>query len=152
MNFTWAGGRLDYFLDTPMISYYITKNEYIGTGRKMEIKNIAGFLRVIKALSDRNRVKIVKLLQRRELCVCELQQALDVSQPTVSKHLKILEAAGLVTWRRQGLWVNYMVTGSAENPYATVLLANLRHWLEDDPEIRDLLRRLPEIHRDRICN
>ncbi len=52
-----------------------------------------GFIKVMKALSDPNRVKIVKLLQHREMCVCELQAALGVSQPTVSKHLRLLEDA-----------------------------------------------------------
>ena len=49
------------------------------------------FIKVMKALSDPNRVKIVKLLQHKMMCVCELQGALGISQPTVSKHLKILE-------------------------------------------------------------
>ncbi|MDD5533195.1 MAG: metalloregulator ArsR/SmtB family transcription factor, partial [Syntrophales bacterium] len=49
------------------------------------------FLRVAKALSDPSRLKILKMLQRKELCVCELQAHLGIAQPTVSKHLKILE-------------------------------------------------------------
>jgi ArsR family transcriptional regulator len=53
------------------------------------------FIKVMKALSDPNRVKLLKLLQKREMCVCEIQAALGISQPTVSKHLKILEGAGL---------------------------------------------------------
>ena len=54
------------------------------------------FVKVMKALSDPNRVKIIKLLQLKYMCVCELQGALKLAQPTVSKHLKILEEAGLV--------------------------------------------------------
>ena len=46
------------------------------------------FVKVMKALSDPNRVKIVKLLQQKVMCVCELQAALGISQPSVSKHLK----------------------------------------------------------------
>ena len=53
------------------------------------------FIKVVKALSDPNRVKIVKMLQHKSLCVCEMRAALGVAQPTVSKHLKILEEAGL---------------------------------------------------------
>ena len=52
------------------------------------------FLKVMKALSDPNRVKIIKLLQQKMMCVCELRGALQIAQPTVSKHLKILEEAG----------------------------------------------------------
>ena len=49
------------------------------------------FIKAMKALSDPNRVKIIKLLQRRVLCVCEIQEALGLAQSTASKHLKILE-------------------------------------------------------------
>jgi DNA-binding transcriptional ArsR family regulator len=51
------------------------------------------FIKIMKALSDSNRVKIIKLLQHKTMCVCELQAALNIAQPTVSKHLKILEDA-----------------------------------------------------------
>ncbi len=62
------------------------------------------FLKVMKSLSDPNRVKILKMLEQRNLCVCELQAALGLAQPTVSKHLKTLEEAGLVTFFKEGLW------------------------------------------------
>jgi ArsR family transcriptional regulator len=68
------------------------------------------FLRVMKALSDPNRVKIVKMLQHRSMCVCEMQAALDIAQPSVSKHLKILEEAGLVVSQKDGMWVNYYLS------------------------------------------
>ncbi|MGD8542738.1 MAG: metalloregulator ArsR/SmtB family transcription factor, partial [Desulfobacteraceae bacterium] len=76
------------------------------------------FIKVMKALSDPNRVKIVKLLQRRVLCVCEIQTALGLAQSTASKHLRILEEAGLVRFTKDGLWVNYRLTDGSENPYA----------------------------------
>lgn len=57
----------------------------------------------MKALSDLNRVKILKMLQHRFMCECELQAGLDIPQPTVSKYLKILERSGLVDFRRDGL-------------------------------------------------
>jgi len=109
------------------------------------------FIRVMKALSDPNRVKIVKMLQHKEMCVCELQNALQISQPSVSKHLKILEQAGLVDFRKDGLWVNYYLTNGMTSPYASALMGNLRHWLENDPEVEALKGRLPDIHRDAIC-
>ncbi len=106
----------------------------------------------MKAVSDPNRVKILKLLQRRELCVCEIQAAIGLAQPTVSKHLKILEDAGLVTFSKDGLWVNYRISDGSSSPYAAALLGNLRHWLEDDPEIRELINKLPELDREKICS
>lgn len=109
------------------------------------------FIRVMKAMSDPNRVKIVKLLQHRNLCVCEMRAALKIAQPTVSKHLKILEEAGLVESRKEGLWVNYHLTDGAGSAYAASLLGNLRHWLSDDAEIADLVGKLPSIHREEVC-
>mgnify|MGYP005851993255 CR=1 FL=1 len=53
------------------------------------------FTKVMKALSDPNRVRILKMLQHQSLCVCEMQAALNIAQPTVSNHLKVLEEAGL---------------------------------------------------------
>ena len=109
------------------------------------------FIKVAKALSDRSRVKIVKMLQHRSMCVCEIQAALELAQPTVSKHLKILEEAGLVTYSKSGLWVNYSLGDGKSNPYAATLLGNLKHWLESDPEVIDLTQRLPGIDREQIC-
>ncbi len=109
------------------------------------------FLRVTKALADASRVKIVKMLQHRSMCVCEIQAALELAQPTISKHLKILEEAGLVSYRKSGLWVNYSLADGQSNPYAATLLGNLRHWLENDPQIIDTVNRLPQINREQIC-
>jgi ArsR family transcriptional regulator len=105
----------------------------------------------MKALSDPGRVKIVKMLQRRPMCVCEIHTALDVSQPTASKHLKILEDAGLIDSRKEGQWVNYFLSDGSRSPYAATLLGNMKHWLEDEPAIVDLIERLPNIDRTVIC-
>ncbi len=109
------------------------------------------FIKVMKALSDPNRVKLVKMLQQRTMCVCEVQAALGISQPTVSKHLKILEGAGLVDRKKEGLWVNYSLTDGGRSPYAASLLGNLMHWLDDDPEIRDLIEKCETIRREDLC-
>lgn len=109
------------------------------------------FTRVMKALSDPSRIKIVKLLQHRTMCVCELQGILELAQPTVSKHLRLLEDAGLVESSREGLWVNYNLSNGAASPYVATLLGNLRHWLEDDPDIRSAVARLPFMNREELC-
>jgi ArsR family transcriptional regulator len=109
------------------------------------------FLKVMKALSDPNRVKIVKLLQQKMMCVCELRGALKIAQPTVSKHLKILEEAGLVEYAKDGLWVNYFLADGSASPYAASVLGNLKHWLEEDPEISDLVKKVPLLNREELC-
>jgi ArsR family transcriptional regulator len=109
------------------------------------------FIKVMKALSDPNRVKIIKMLQQRVLCVCELKAALNLAQPTVSKHLKLLEEAGLVESHKDGLWVNYRLTNGNTSPYAATILGNLRHWLNEDSQITGLIKKLPSIHRENAC-
>jgi len=109
------------------------------------------FIKVMKVLSDPNRVKIIKILQKRVMCVCEIQAALDIAQPTVSKHLKLLEGAGMVSNMKDGLWVNYSITDGAQSPYAASLLGHMRHWVSEDPDIKKLLDRLDEIKREDIC-
>jgi ArsR family transcriptional regulator len=117
----------------------------------MEVMIMKIFLKVMKALSDPSRVKIMKMLQKRVMCVCEIKEALGVAQSTASKHLKILEDAGLITFHKEGLWVNYTLADGGNSPYAASLLGNLRHWLEDDPGVMDLAKQLPQIRRENIC-
>ncbi|HCY87578.1 MAG TPA: transcriptional regulator [Desulfobacteraceae bacterium] len=105
------------------------------------------FIRVMKALSDPNRVKMIKLLQAKPLCVCEIQAALGIAQSTASKHLKILEDAELVVRFKDGLWVNYSLSDGSGSPYAASLLGQLKHWLDDDPDIESLMAQLPGIDR-----
>jgi len=109
------------------------------------------FLKVSKAISDSNRVKILKMLQHKTMCVCEMREALQLAQPTVSKHLKLLEDAGLVVSSKDGLWVNYHLADGANSPFASSILGNMRHWLDDDPEISKLIEKLPSINRENIC-
>ena len=109
------------------------------------------FIKVMKALSDPNRVKMVKLLQHKVMCVCEIQAALGLAQSTASKHLKILEEAGLITYYKDGLWVNYSLSDGTDSPYASNLLGSLRHWLDDDPGLASLVEKLPDIRREDIC-
>ena len=108
-------------------------------------------IKVMKGLSDPSRVKIVKMLQHRVMCVCEIQAALELAQPTVSKHLKVLEDAGLVSYRKDGLWVNYYLADGNASPYAASLLGNLKHWLDDDPEVSGLIEKVPFLNRAELC-
>ncbi|TWI73954.1 transcriptional regulator, ArsR family [Desulfobotulus alkaliphilus] len=107
-------------------------------------------IKVMKALSDPGRLKILKALENRKLCVCELQEVMGLAQSTVSKHLKILEEAGLVHWEKEGPWVNYALDKTTDNPYAAEMLAKMKNWLEDDATVSEMRFLLPEIHRDRI--
>jgi len=65
--------------------------------------------RLLKALANETRLKMLRLLSTREMCVCELTVALDLTQPTASHHLNILQNVGLVRDRKDGKWVFYSV-------------------------------------------
>jgi ArsR family transcriptional regulator, arsenate/arsenite/antimonite-responsive transcriptional repressor len=101
-------------------------------------------LRVMKALSDPNRVRVVKLLEDRALCVCEIQKVLGLAQPTVSSHMKILEDAGLVNKERQGTWMIYSQAEDNESPYVRTMLHELRGWLVEDTLLCAMIKALPE--------
>lgn len=131
-------------LDNNKVLSYISIYKYIGADMK-------SFIKIMKALSDPNRVKIIKLLQQKNMCVCELQAVLKLAQPTVSKHLKILEEAGLADFQKDGLWVNYFIADGRSSPYAASMLGNLQHWLNEDSEIADLIKKAPFINREDIC-
>jgi len=105
------------------------------------------FIKVMKALSDPNRVKIMKMLQCRPLCVCEIKEVLGIAQSTASKHLKILEDAELISGFKDGLWVNYSIADGRASPYAANMIGNLIHWLEDSSEIKQIKQALPEVDR-----
>jgi ArsR family transcriptional regulator len=64
-------------------------------------------LNIFKALSDETRLRIIKLLEEGELCVCDITAALDMVQPKVSFHLSALKEAGLIKDRKQGKWIHY---------------------------------------------
>ena len=109
------------------------------------------FILVMKALSDPNRVRVVKLLQMGELCVCEIKEVLGLAQSTVSKHLKILEDAGLVEKKRQGTWMIYSLVDGADSIYAATMLIKLGGWLDDDTELNRMRKALPAAAVLRDC-
>ena len=109
------------------------------------------FIRVMKALSDPNRVRIIKILGCKELCVCELRDLIGLAQSTVSKHLKVLEEAGLVDYRKEGSWFIYRLSEGEESEYARVMLENLKGWLDEEQQLQKMVQRLSQVDRERIC-
>lgn len=75
------------------------------------------FMAITKALSDHNRVRILLALQRHQLCVCQITELFGLATSTVSKHLSILQQAGLVQSRKTERWVYYRLAGK-ESPVA----------------------------------
>lgn len=106
--------------------------------------------RVFKAASDRNRLRILKLLEAHEMCVCELAFILEIKQPSVSRHLKKLKDAGLIESKQDGLWTNYIIKKNG-SVYAKGILSQLRKWLNDDEIILKDKLKSENADRARLC-
>jgi len=108
-------------------------------------------IKVFKALSEPVRVKIIKLLEKKSMCVCELKEILKITQPNVSHHLKILKDAGLIIDQKDGLWVNYELNNKSEYPFNKDILKLISKYLNDDKNISDCIKRVGSINRNDIC-
>ncbi len=84
----------------------------------MTEKDIAG---VCKALGDENRIKIVKMIMGGELCACRILDALNITQPTLSHHMKTLTDCNLVSSRKEGKWTYYSINNQVFNDFKNVI-------------------------------
>jgi len=73
---------------------------------------VQGLANIFRALSDETRLRIIKLLEKGELCVCDIVAALEMVQPKVSFHLAVLKETGFIKDRRQGRWIHYRIDDS----------------------------------------
>ena len=92
--------------------------------------------KLFKALSDETRLRILKMLEARPLCVCEIQYVLKGFQLNVFHHLKTLAEAGLVDSKRDGLWIAYRIADTPETPLHAAALALLRRSLTSDERVK----------------
>ena len=81
--------------------------------------------RVFKAMGDENRLTILSLLHTGERCACRLQEALDISQPTLSHHMRILLDANLVNARKDGKWIYYSLSEAGAQQAREMLISVL---------------------------
>ena len=91
--------------------------------------------KIFKVLSDNNRLRILKMLQAKSLCVCEVQDILGLAASTVSKHLSILRDAGFITEEKDGKWVNYTINQHPKDLRISSLLSSLDFWISDEETI-----------------
>ena len=112
------------------------------------------FAKLFKALSDETRIRILKVLLERECCVCEVMQALDISQSRASRNLRVLEDAGFIKSRRDGLWVTYSTAEQTTSSYAAPLIEMLRSSLVNEEIIlqdRERLSHAVRVGSRAIC-
>jgi ArsR family transcriptional regulator, arsenate/arsenite/antimonite-responsive transcriptional repressor len=100
---------------------------------------------IAKALSDENRVRIVGMLDGRELCVCQVIELLALAPSTVSKHLSILKQARLIDGRKDGRWMYYRLADDDAPRAAHDALRWTLQTLKGDKRIRDDATRLKQI-------
>lgn len=101
-------------------------------------------LALFKALSDETRLRILKLLEHGELCVCDIVAAFDTIQPKVSFHLATLKSAGLVKDRREGKWMHYKIDDS--DLFKRLLIVSVMEKISEDT-IKEDRERLEEFLR-----
>jgi ArsR family transcriptional regulator, arsenate/arsenite/antimonite-responsive transcriptional repressor len=105
-------------------------------------------LNIFKALSEETRLRVLRLLQHGELCVCDIVAALDMIQPKVSFHLAVLKDAGFIKDRKQGKWVHYRIDDS--DMFRRFLLLSILERIdaeavkEDEERLKEFLRRKKE--------
>ena len=113
MTASKVGERLQRLAESGICSCE-TASEYADELKELANKGISSEnseakSKVFKALADSIRLRILGLLSSREMCVCEVMVSLDLTQPTASHHLRILENVGLVKDRKEGKWVFYSI-------------------------------------------
>jgi ArsR family transcriptional regulator len=106
--------------------------------------------KVLKALSDRSRLRILKMLETRPMAVCEVREVLGLSMSTISKHLAILREAGFILDDKDGRWIEYRLNDE-KLPVIESLLEHLSRWVEEDPLVLSDRERSVAAKRFEIC-
>jgi len=110
------------------------------------------FIKIFKALTDKNRIRILKMLEKKALCVCEITSVLNISTSTVSSHLAALKEAGYIYDTKDGKWVDYHFNRTSANPVLHQVLAMLTGWLNDDAQIIEDGEIIKSSDREQICS
>jgi len=105
---------------------------------------------IFKAFSDPTRLRILRMLQEGELCVCDLVSVLGVPQPKVSRHLSYLRKSGLVRVRKEGLWCYYELA-PAKSAFHTKMMECLACCCGDMPELSRDAGKVKEIKQRSCC-
>lgn len=106
---------------------------------------------IFKALSDKSRIRIIKMLQKKLLCVCEITAILKLATSTVSNHLSILTDASLIVGEKDGKWTNYRINTNQNDNIVSSTLLYLQFVLEDDETILNDRRTIENVDRLVLC-
>jgi ArsR family transcriptional regulator, arsenate/arsenite/antimonite-responsive transcriptional repressor len=103
------------------------------------------FVKIAKALADRNRIRVLLALQEGELCICQITELLDLAASTTSRHVAILKNAGLVEDRKSGRWVYCRLPGKSAPWEAKKSIRWIVDLFSQEPEIKRDRKRLQKI-------
>jgi len=104
-------------------------------------------VKAMKALSDETRLRILHLLLERECCVCEVMQALDISETRASRNLGLLRDAGFLKLRKDGLWSLYSLDAEGMKGYSGELINAVRKALKDSEVVAQDRKRMENAER-----
>ena len=105
-----------------------------------------------KALSDVNRLRILKALQSKRLCVCEIKELLNLANSTISQHLKILKEVGFIIEEKEGKWSNYLINPMPSDARVNAILNSLDFWISDEDMIIRDKKKIKTLNRTKICS
>lgn len=108
-------------------------------------------IKLFKALSDPNRLRVLKMLQAKPLCVCEITHVLGLATSTVSKHLRILRDAGFIIERKDGRWINFLINPRPDDHRISSFLSMLDFWIDDEAAIAKDKMNMRTANRDKLC-
>ncbi len=108
-------------------------------------------INIFKALSDKNRLRILKMLQIKPLCVCEITDILRLAASTVSQHLSILKKDGFIIEEREGKWVNYLINQRPKDQRISAILSQLDFWLGDNQLVENDKQKVKTVDRYKVC-
>lgn len=106
--------------------------------------------KILSALAERNRLRILSALYYRPMAVCEIREVLGMSFSTVSRHLSILTAAGLIDFNKEGKWVHYRLNLEPDSEL-TALVEWLFQRLAEDEVFRQDLEKAKQVDKNLIC-
>ena len=106
---------------------------------------------IFKALSDKSRLRIIKMLQKKPLCVCEITEILKLATSTVSNHLSILSEANLIVGEKDGKWINYRINKNPNDSIVSSTLLYLQFILEEDETILKDRHIIEKVDRNILC-
>jgi len=105
--------------------------------------------KIFKALGEKNRLRIINMLMGRSMCVCEITDIMDLSQSTVSGHLRVLKEADIIEDTKEGLWVEYSLL--KRNNINKTLFKLLKTIFDEDSELNEDRKSAMKADRQVLC-